>query len=237
MFTLIKEQSAKGLPARLGMATGQTMIGLYEELARSLNQDQTDLSRLSTYNLDEYLAPDGGAVANDFPLGYRRYMREKFYSLLSPKLGFSKDRMFFPDPKNPVRYDDDIQKTGGLDLQLLGVGFNGHIAFNEPISRHEISVENFLTLPSRVVDLKELTIKTNADLTANGNLDRVPKQAVTMGMKTILHAKKILVLACFKEQSSPLKALKQGVITPEIPITALIRHPDCVIIHTQDISL
>ena len=119
----------------------------------------------------------------------------------------NRDHIHFPDPACPAELDELIERLGGLDLQLLGIGFNGHIAFNEPMSEAEIGVEAFAALPTRVVDLTELTIETNARLTAGGDRTQVPRQAVTMGMRPILAAREILLLACFPEQQEPLSRM------------------------------
>ncbi|NLE67638.1 MAG: hypothetical protein GX608_09475 [Lentisphaerae bacterium] len=124
--------------------------------------------------------------------------------------------------------------AGGLDFQLLGIGFNGHIAFNEPVSASKISAEDFAVLPTRVIRLKELTIRTNAALTAGGDLASVPRQAVTMGMRPILQAKEIMLLACFKEQAVPLRKIKAGIISPETPASLLLNHPSAKVIYTSD---
>ena len=156
-------------PVLLGLATGNTMLVLYQRLAELLNQRGLDLSQLHTFNLDEYVGADGRWVPTDHPLSYHAYMEKNFFARLDPKLGMKRDHIHFPDPACPAALDDLIQRLGGLDLQLLGIGFNGHIAFNEPMSEAEIGVEAFAALPTRVIDLTELTIDTNARLTAGGD--------------------------------------------------------------------
>ena len=172
-------------PALVGLATGNTMLQVYVRLAAMINQLGLPLARLHTFNLDEYVGADGRAVPIDHPLSYRAYMQENFFSRLDPRLGMNPAHMHFPDPTSPAAFDA-LFNQGGLDIQLLGIGFNGHIAFNEPIAETEISVEAFAALPTRVVNLTELTIQTNARLTAGGDRAKVLHQAVSMGMKPIL---------------------------------------------------
>jgi len=218
----------------LGLATGNTMVELYRLLAGKLNQSQADLGKLHTYNLDEYVGGDMLAVPESHPLSYRRYMKANFFGRLDPKLGFKEDQAHFPDPSEPWRFDGDLALAGGLDFQLLGIGFNGHIAFNEPIDGKEISVEAFAALPSRVIALEELTIQTNSRLTAGDDAALVPRHAVTMGMKQILAAREILLLACFPEQAELLGKMRRGKPTPELPASYLLVHPNASIIYTSD---
>ncbi len=234
LFNVIYHRLILGQSANIGMATGITMIKLYAILAGMLNQSKLDLSKLSTFNLDEYLDNDGGNLSQEHFLSYRRYMKEHFYDLLDPILHFNLKNIFFPDSYNPKAYDYLIEEIGGIDIQLLGIGFNGHIGFNEPIDENKISKENFVSLPSRIVDLDQTTILTNAKLTAGNDSKMIPRQAVTLGMSSILKAKKIVLLACFREQVQPLRNIKSGVITSELPASFLLNHNDTEIIYTRD---
>lgn len=230
----IEDPLRQDQPALVGLATGNTMLRLYARLAEMLNQRGLDLSNLHTFNLDEYVGADARWVSADHPVSYHAYMEKNFFARLAPKLGMRRDHIHFPDPDNPGEIDDRIERLGGLDVQLLGIGFNGHIAFNEPMSEAEIGVEAFAALPTRVIDLTELTIETNARLTAGGDRTQVPRQAVTLGMKPILAAREILLLACFPEQCEPLDRIRQGRITPSLPASYLLRHPSATILYTAD---
>ena len=218
----------------LGLATGNTMLRLYECLAELLNGRRPDLSQLHTFNLDEYVGEEGQPVAFDHPLSYRAYMEKNLFSRLDPRLGFNLDNAHFPDPAAPAAFDRLIGALGGRDLQLLGIGFNGHIAFNEPISAEKISAAEFAALPTRDIDMNELTIESNAELTAGGDRSRVPERAVTMGMEPILAAGEILLLACFPEQQTPLARILRGRPTPELPASYLLAHPRSTILYTGD---
>ena len=227
---------AAGRPFNLGLATGNTMITLYALLADRFNRAGADLSRLATWNLDEYSADGRRAVPHDHPLSYWRYMHETFFAKLAPACGFREENAHFPDPADPAAYDAAIAAAGGLDLQLLGIGFNGHIAFNEPMDEAAISTEAFGALPSRTLPLSRETIVQNTAVTAGGDESLVPRHAATMGMAPILAARKCLLLACFAEQTAPLNAIRarHGAPTPALPASYLWRHPDFRLIYTAD---
>lgn len=226
---------ANGRRYNLGLATGNTMITLYTELAAKFNMAKADLSLLSTWNLDEYASDAHTPVPHDHPLSYWKYMHEMLFSKFDPALGFREENAHFPDPAAPGAYDPSIAAAGGLDLQLLGIGFNGHIAFNEPMRENEISVEEFRRLPTRVLPLSAETIAQNTKITAGGDSSLVPRYAATMGMAPILAAKKCLLLACFEEQAAPLKAIfAKGSPTPLLPASYLWRHPDYRLVYTTD---
>ena len=212
LFDEAMRKIVKGERYNLGLATGNTMIELYAQLAAKFNAARADLSLLSTWNLDEYSADGKSAVPHDHPLSYWKYMHE------------------------PETYDPAIAASGGLDLQLLGIGFNGHIAFNEPMREDEISVGAFAALPTRVLPLSQETIEQNTKVTAGGDAALVPRYAATMGMAPILAAKKCLLLACFAEQTAPLNAIiaRNGEPTPFLPASYLWRHPDFRLIYTAD---
>lgn len=234
IYRVIAEAAREGKRVSIGLATGNTMIRLYELLAENLNRSRTPLKDLHTWNLDEYVSDDFSAVPYTHPLSYRKYMTEHLFRRFDPALGFREENIHFPDPRNPEQFDRELEESGGTDLQLLGIGFNGHIAFNEPMKECEISADAFAALPSRVIGLTELTLATNSRLTADGK-DIVPKRAVTMGMKQILSSRHLLLLACFPEQEAPLKKILHGTPTPELPASYLLRKPDSEIVYCADI--
>ena len=235
LYEAAMRKLSRGERFNLGLATGNTMITLYDELAAKFNAAKADLSLLSTWNLDEYSLDGKCAVPHGHPLSYWKYMHEMLFSKFDPLLGFREENAHFPDPAAPETYDPAIAAAGGLDLQLLGIGFNGHIAFNEPMTEDEISVEDFAQLPTRVLPLSKETIDQNTAVTAGGDSSLVPRYAATMGMAPILAAKKCLLLACFEEQTAPLKAIiAKDRPTPFLPASYLWRHPDFRLIYTAD---
>ena len=236
IYNAVMKKISRGERFNLGLATGNTMIRLYELLADKFNRAKADLSLLSTWNLDEYASDEHTPVPHDHPLSYWKYMHEMLFSKFDPALGFKEENAHFPDPAAPEAYDPAIAAAGGLDLQLLGIGFNGHIAFNEPMKEDEISAEAFGKLPTRVLPLSKETIDQNTRLTAGGDEKLMPRYAATMGMAPILAATKCLLLACFSEQIAPLKAIfaRGGEPTPFLPASYLWRHPDYQLVYTTD---
>ena len=225
----------RGESFNLGLATGNTMIELYGILAGMFNDEKADLSRLQTWNLDEYAADEHHAVSHDHPLSYWKYMHKNLFDRFLPERNFKEGQAHFPDPADPGRLDRELTAAGELDLQLLGIGFNGHIAFNEPVRATEISVADYGELPTRVLPLTKETIAQNTKVTANGDASLVPRFAATTGMKPILKAKRELLLACFAEQQAPLRRMISGKVpTPELPASYLLAHPDFLLIYTAD---
>lgn len=234
IYNAVAAKIAQGKRFNLGLATGNTMLELYPALAKMFNENRTDLSKLYTYNLDEYVI-DGKPVAHDHPLSYYTYMHENLFRHIDPSLGLTEDHIHFPDPVAPEKFDAELAAADGIDLQLLGIGFNGHIAFNEPVSKDEITAEQFAELPTRIVALKAMTIATNSRLTAGNDDKLVPRHAVSMGMKPIVAAGKLLLLACFPEQAKPLTVMKHlDQPTSELPASYLLTHQDSEIIYTAD---
>lgn len=201
----------------LGLATGSSPVGTYEQLIERFKDGDLDFSRITSVNLDEYkgLAPD-----ND--QSYRYFMNTNLFN----HVNIDKAHTFVPDGLEPDagkacrEYDDIIENVGGIDLQLLGLGHNGHIGFNEP-------ADSF-SKGTNCVDLTESTIEANKrffESEAN-----VPRQAYTMGIRTIMLAKKILVVVSGKDKAEILKKVVCGPVTPEVPASVLQLHPDVTIV-------
>ncbi len=202
----------------LGCATGRTMDPVYAELTAAHRAGEVDLSRLTTFNLDEYV----GLPPED-PRSYRRYMRERFFE----PVGLPASSTHLPDGMAPDlaaaarQYEQRIAAAGGIDLQLLGLGVTGHIGFNEPLS----------SLMSRTRE-KALTLETrqqNAEL-FGGDSKAVPKRAVTMGVGTILDAREVIMLVTGGAKAAVLAVATEGPITARISATALQLHPRCAVI-------
>jgi glucosamine-6-phosphate deaminase len=183
---------------RLGLPAGNTPTGMYRELAKS----SLDLSNVKTFNLDEYV----GLGASD-PRTFRAYMRRTFFD----HVNVQPVNIHFPDED----YEEHIQSAGGIDLLILGIGLNGHIAFNEPGS-------NFASR-TRVVDLAPETVAP-------------VRRGITMGIATILDARKILLLVSGASKKAVLKAALEGPISESLPASALRLHPDVTVIVDHDAS-
>ena len=184
----------------LGLATGSTPIGVYQELSKMRD---TNFSDTITFNLDEYVGLNGW-----HPQSYNYFMYEHLFKSLTFK------KRFFPNKDNYNEYDLMIKNAGGIDIQILGIGTNGHIAFNEPGS-HKYSA-------TRIVDLTENTIKDNSRFF--DNIDEVPTQAYTMGMSSIMGAERIYLVAQGKHKKDILEKAMFGDITPEVPASFLQEH-------------
>ncbi len=204
----------------LGLATGSSPLGTYKQLIEWYEKGDIDFSKVTSVNLDEYVGLDG---TND--QSYRYFMNKNFFEHINIDI----NNTFVPNgcavdlAGEGKRYDEHIAELGGIDLQLLGIELDGHIGFNEP--------DKYFVKSTHVVDLHESTIKANSRFFAN--IDEVPKRAITMGMVSIMQAKKILLIANGKEKRDILKKAFYGPITPEIPASILQLHPDITVIYSE----
>ncbi|HHV07972.1 MAG TPA: glucosamine-6-phosphate deaminase [Firmicutes bacterium] len=206
----------------LGLATGSTPIGTYKELIRMNREENLDFSKVVTFNLDEYygLTPDN-------PQSYNYFMFENLFN----HVNIQKENVHIPDGRASdienycKEYDNQIEKYGGIDLQLLGIGVNGHIGFNEPAE--ELIVGTHLT------DLTEDTIKANSRFFDSA--DQVPTKAITMGIGSIMKAKKIMLLASGKGKAEIMaKLLNNNLVTTTNPASLLMLHQDVTIIMDEE---
>lgn len=205
----------------LGLATGSSPLGIYRQLIDWYNKGDIDFSGTTTVNLDEYV----GLSATD-PESYRYFMQTNFFD----SINIRPENTFVPNgcaenlDAECAAYDANIERLGGIDLQLLGIGLDGHIGFNEPA---DVFVKN-----THVVDLHESTIRANARFFAS-EAD-VPHQAITMGLVSIMQAKKILLIANGKAKKEILHRAFYGPITPEIPASILQLHPDITVVFAEE---
>lgn len=205
----------------LGLATGSSPLGTYKQLIDWYNKGDIDFSGVISVNLDEYVGLDG---KNDQSYSY--FMNHNFFD----HINISINNTFVPNgcavdlAGEGQRYDEHIAELGGIDLQLLGIGLDGHIGFNEP--------DKYFVKSTHVVDLHESTIKANSRFFASE--DEVPKKAITMGMVSIMQAKKILLIANGKAKRDILEKAFYGPITPEIPASILQLHPDITVIYSEN---
>ena len=201
----------------LGLATGSSPVGTYEHLVEMYENGDLDFSQVTTVNLDEYKG-----LAGSDEQSYRYFMNTNLFD----HVNIDKARTFVPDGLEPdpqkacAAYNEIIRSHGGIDLQLLGLGRNGHIGFNEPGAAFEKE--------THCVDLTESTIEANKRFFASE--DDVPKQAYTMGIKNIMQAKKILLIAGGEEKAEALKNSLYGPITPSVPASILQLHNDVTVI-------
>ncbi len=202
----------------LGLATGSTPIGMYKEMIKAHKEEGLDFSKVVTFNLDEYVG-----LTKDHPSSYRYFMDNELFN----HINIDKNNTNVPDGKaNNLeefcgKYDEMIKEAGGIDIQVLGVGENGHIAFNEP--------EESLSAGTSIVKLTDNTIEVNARFF--DSMDEVPKQAITMGMGSILKSRKIVLLANGEKKAPVIKKLlNENRVSTMFPVSFLYLHPDVTVI-------
>ncbi len=201
----------------LGLATGSTPIGAYHQLIDWYKKGDVDFSQVRTYNLDEYRG-----LSHDDPQSYHYFMRDNFFDHINIDL----NNTHVPDGANSdaeaacAEYDKMVADAGYPDLQLLGIGNNGHIGFNEP--------DDHFSKGTHCVDLTESTIKANSRLFERE--EDVPRQAYTMGVQTIMYARSILILASGPEKAQAVYDMCFGPVTPQCPASILQLHTSCTVI-------
>jgi glucosamine-6-phosphate deaminase len=198
--------------AILGYATGSTPLGLYAELIRLNKAGAFSYAQATSFNLDEYAGLDGSHDQS-----YRYFMNHNLFD----HVDIRKDHTFVPSgldlsPETAAAYDKAIEAAGGIDLQLLGIGNNGHIGFNEPGTP-------FGSI-THLVELTESTRQANSRFFAS--IDEVPTHAVTMGIRTVMNAKSVILMAIGKAKAPIMKETLQGPVTENVPASVLQLHPD-----------
>ncbi|MBK5252191.1 MAG: glucosamine-6-phosphate deaminase [Peptostreptococcaceae bacterium] len=214
---LIAEQIWYKPDSVLGLSTGATPLGLYKELIKMYESDEIDFSQVTTFNLDEYYR-----ISPENPQSYRYYMMEN----LIKHINIKPENFNIPNGNTDFvaaeceRYDELMDRAGGIDLQILGLGVNGHIGFNEPAS--ELDTKTHLT------GLKQETIDANARFF--NDVKDVPTHAITVGMSSILKSKKVVILISGKNKSKIVKEILKGEITTSVPATLLHLHSDATLL-------
>lgn len=207
--------------AVLGLATGGSPVGTYARLVELFQSHDVDFSKVISINLDEYRGLSGSDRES-----YRFFMQEHLFRHVNIK----KENIHIPSGENPDtdtvcrEYDEIIGKAGRIDVQLLGIGLDGHIGFNEPGDGFEPD--------THCVDLAESTVEANKRFF--DSKDEVPRQAYTMGIRPIMQARKVLMIASGRNKADILKKAFTGHITPEIPASILQLHPDFVLIADEE---
>lgn len=205
----------------LGLATGSTPLGIYQRLKEWHRKGVLDFERIKTVNLDEYKG-----ISREDEQSYYYYMNKNLFSYVNIRA----ENTMIPDGSRKdakqvcKEYELQIEMNGNVDLQLLGIGRNGHIGFNEPSDSFSDSCH--------VVKLAQSTIEANQRFF--GCSEDVPKEAYTMGIGTIMKAKKILLVASGEDKAAAVKQLLTGKVTPKVPATVLRFHPDVTVIADED---
>jgi glucosamine-6-phosphate deaminase len=203
--------------AVLGLATGSTPVGLYRELIRLHRSEGLDFSGVTTFNLDEYLG-----LGPDHPASYRHFMQEQLFQHINvrPENIHLPDGLTTDAPATCRAYEEAIRAAGGMDLQVLGIGGDGHIGFNEPSSS--------LASRTRIKTLTRRTREDNARFFASA--DEVPHHVLTMGIGTILDARSVLLLAFGENKAAAVAGCAEGPVTANLPASALQMHPEARIL-------
>ncbi|MFF2753346.1 glucosamine-6-phosphate deaminase [Psychrobacillus sp. NPDC058041] len=205
----------------LGFATGGSPVGFYKEMVKSYQEGEISLDQVRSFNLDEYIG-----IPFNSPASYYSYMVENLFR----HVNIPKESYHLPDgnaidlKEECLRYDKSIEEAGGIDIQLLGIGVNGHIAFNEPGTSFE-SLTN-------IVNLTESTRIENARYFES--LEDVPTQAITMGIQSIMNAKEIVLIAFGDKKVNSIKQLRGGKITEDFPASQLLKHPNLTVIYGSE---
>jgi glucosamine-6-phosphate deaminase len=207
----------------LGLPTGSTPLGMYEEIVREYRDEHLDFSNMRTFNLDEYVG-----LLHDAPKSYHSYMRRHFFQHVNVSPG----NINIPEGKPGVdfdaeaeRYEKAIREAGGIDLLIVGIGTNGHIAFNEPGAPFDSR--------TRVVDLAPETILNAQRHFGN---EHVPRKAITMGMGTIREARRIVLLASGAHKANAVERALQGPVSESVPASALQLHPRAIVILDETVK-
>lgn len=208
-FSLLKDEMAKGAKT-LGLATGSTPLAFYDEIRKS----DLDFSDMTSVNLDEYV---GLAVDND--QSYHHFMQENLFRAKSFKESFLPNGLASDLQEETRRYDQVIAEHP-IDFQILGIGHNGHIGFNEPGTSFDVT--------THVVNLAEDTIKANSRFF--DSIDDVPKQAISMGIQSIMQSKMIVLMAYGQGKADAIKQMIEGPVTEDLPASVLQKHPNVVVI-------
>ena len=205
----------------LGLATGSTPIGMYKELVQMFKRGEVDFSEVVSFNLDEYYG-----LPQQHKSSYYTYMMENFFK----HVNISPEKLHIPNgmAENIVRecldYEEKIRIAGGIDLQILGIGGNGHIGFNEPADK--------LNVTTHLVSLTEKTIDDNSRFFDSHN--EVPKEALSVGIATIMKAKKIVLLACGNNKAEAMKEMTSGFVNTRVPASILQTHSDITLIADRE---
>jgi glucosamine-6-phosphate deaminase len=227
----IRARNAAGEPTRLILPVGP--VGQYPILVRICNEERISWRNVHTFNMDEYLDWQGRPLPLDHPLSFEGTMRRTLFDRLDPELRIPEDQVHFPDPLNLDRIGERIAEVGGIDTCYGGVGYHGHLAFNEPpISRwYKLTPDQFRASLTRIVPLAPETIVMNSIRATGGNPAALPPMAVTLGMGDILAARRLrLYCQGGAWQRTVLRIALLGEEDVDYPVTLAQGHPDYVIV-------
>lgn len=209
----------------------------YRRFVFLLAKRTLDLSRLHCFFMDEYLQDDLSYLPLDHPLSFRGFIQRELMEALPPEAAFRPEQVLFPDPRRPAAYDERLRDLGGADVCFAGVGINGHLAFNEPPEEGSaMSDREFCALDSRVQRLSRETIAINSHTALRGAIDRVPRFAVTVGVRQILQSGKLRLYLNRPWQGAVVRRLLFGERSCRFPASLARGHADARLILTEEVA-
>lgn len=213
--TLFAAQIISKPDSVLGLATGSSPIGCYQQLIRWYKAGLLDFSQCVSYNLDEYVG-----IPEDHPCSYHAFMQENLFDHINMKAHFVPDGNAKNLKREAKRYDAAIAAAGGIDMQLLGIGRNGHIGFNEPCGQ--------FVYGTQIVELTESTIQANRRFFESEN--DVPRRAISLGIGGIMNAKTVVLIAMGEDKAQAIRDMVKGDMTPNVQASILRAHPNAIIL-------
>ena len=229
MIDEIRQNNSQGKKTVMILPCGP--VDQYPIFARLVNRYRISLKNVWFINMDEYL--DHGEWLDD-QFSFRKVMHSVLYSRIDENLVMPESQRVFPDPHHPERIGELIEELGGVDLAMGGVALNGHMAFNEP--EPGMTVEEFALLPTRVINLSPETKAKDAILGRGGAIDSIPDQAITVGMKELLGARKIRVSMLLDMQRAVVRKACHGEVSAMCPVSLLQNHPDALLMITPNVT-
>ena len=208
-------------------------VGQYPIFVRLVNERRLSLARCWFINMDEYLTDDDAWIDAGDRLSFRGFMDREVYGKIDAELLMPEEQRVFPDPLHPERIGELIERLGGVDLAVGGIGITGHLAFNEP--DEALTVEEFAALPTRVLSIHPETLATNGGADLGGALEDMPRRCVTIGMREILGARKVRIGVFRDWHRGVVRRAAYGEVTSAFPATLLQRHPDARI-YVNDVA-
>lgn len=235
MLSEVMKNNEKGKKTVMIVPVGPTEQ--YPIFARLVNQLKVSLKNVYFFNMDEYMMSPDEVIDYNHPMSFHYRMNKEFYSLVDPELVMPENQRFFPEPGKEKEYDALIEKLGGVDLCLGGLGINGHLAFNEAAEEDDpITAEEFANLGTRVLPITRETKTINAYGYQRGDLRGMPEWCITIGMKQILEARSIYIALNRPWQHGIVKHVLFDKIKPQIPATLVRNHQDVRFCTTEAIA-
>ena len=235
VLKVIEENNKKNEPTVMVVPYGP--LGPYSRLVYLVNKYRVSLKNCVFINMDEYLTDDLKYIDKEDPLSFRGGMDRIFYSKIDEELNVLPENRFFPEPGNEGKVIEIIEKYGKLDMMWGGVGINGHFAFNEPPEDdEECTNEEFMARPTRILKISRETKTINCFMNCSGDLEGIPKNCITVGMKEAFMAKKVRMCMPRDWNAGALRKVLHGEITAKVPCSLFQLHPDAKL-YAADVAL